>query len=91
MMFGPPTHLMPEIVQFSYLELRELFDEMQQRSQTDVPSKSNVDDELLLLEFDLAELPDEVLADDGGRLYFMIHQNDLTLHFALASDYGYGG
>jgi hypothetical protein len=76
--FGPPTTLQPGFAQFSFLELRELEERMLQMAKTDGLLESDTfndpNGDLLLLEFDLADLP----TDDSGRLYFKIHHDDLA-------------
>lgn len=67
-LFGPPT----------MLEL-DVMEETRLLAQTDQWTRNNTsDDWLLLLEFDLVELPFDLLHNEIGRLYYIIHRDDLA-------------
>ena len=63
-LFGPPSTLELDITEEARLLAKV----------TESPGSETTADWLLLLELELADLP----VDEGGRLYFMIHRDDLA-------------
>lgn len=67
-LFGPPTMLELDVMEESRLLAKT----------GQLPGITVCNDWCLLLEFDPAELPTDILLDDGERLYFMIRRDDLA-------------
>ena len=79
-LFGPSTALEgSRLFQFSFLETQELETELADEALSESGTNNDINNDwVLLLEFDPADLPPGLLADENGRLFYEIRRDDLA-------------